>query len=71
MPAQMQSVSSSMISSIGYDSTTSELFVTFSNGATYKYLEVPQDTFSSIMISQSVGSFFIKNIKNTFRFEKQ
>jgi len=56
-------VVSSQIKKIGYDEEKKELFVTFHKGSTYKYSNVPMDLYLSLMSADSIGSYFIKNIK--------
>ena len=65
--AQMFPVASSMINAVGYDPESQTLEVEFSNGRTYTYEGVPQSTFDGMMGAQSVGKFFISNIKNVYR----
>ncbi len=62
-------VSSSMINSVGYDADTQTLDIEFSNGALYSYGGVPQSEYDSLMGAQSVGKYFISNIKNVYRQE--
>ena len=57
---------SSNIVSIGYDETNLILEVEFKGGSVYKYLDVPIDVFNNFMESDSKGSFFHRNIKNTY-----
>lgn len=62
---------SAIIAEIGYKNETRELFITFGNtGATYVYFDVPEPVFETLKVSSSVGSYFIKNIKNTYKYQK-
>jgi len=67
----LKDVESSQIKAIGYDEKTSTLAVAFNRGtgAIYHYPDVPKPTFDAFMASDSIGSFFGKNIKN-LPFEK-
>ena len=56
-------VVSSQIKKVGYDKEKKELFITFNNGKKYKYSNVPMDLYLSLMAADSIGSYFIKNIK--------
>jgi hypothetical protein len=59
---------SSNIAAVGYDSATSELYVTFVNsGRTYKYLDVPPGEFGMLERADSVGSYFANNIKGQYK----
>ncbi len=60
----MQPVKSSNIEAVGYDASANELHVTFKgNPKTYHYYNVPALTFQEMMKSDSIGSFFSRNIK--------
>lgn len=67
---EMKAVSSSNVESVGYDGESKELYVTFLNGSTYKYLEVPRSTFNNLLSAPSVGCYLNKHIKNRFAYEK-
>lgn len=56
-----------MINAVGYDPESQTLDVEFSNGRSYSYGGVPQSTFDAMMGAQSVGKFFIANVKNVYR----
>ena len=66
-----QSVSSSNLSSVGYDDRTETLEVQFQNGSVFQYHDVPAETHKQLMQARSVGGFFHSNIKNTFEHSKQ
>lgn len=65
-----QQVTSSNIESVGYDSDEQTMEVTFLNGATYQYFDVPEEIFTSMINADSVGSYFAKTVKGTYRFSK-
>lgn len=67
---ERKSVSSSNLSSIGYDLDTSTLEIEFNSGMIYRYFEVPEHVYEDLMNAGSQGSFFSHNIKNTYHFEK-
>lgn len=70
MTTPMHPVSSSQISYIGYDEDTNTLYVTFKNGSTFKYEDVPKSKYDKLLNSSSIGSYFIKNIKNNYSYSK-
>lgn len=60
-------VKSSNIKSVGHDPVTSKLHVEFHNGRVFEYDGVDTDTHSKLMSSDSVGSFFSRNIRPSFK----
>lgn len=58
-------VQSSNIASIGYDSGT--LDIEFKDGAIYQYSDVPAAVHKALMQAPSIGSYFAKNIKGSYR----
>lgn len=68
---EMIPVNSSQLSKIGYTETTKTLYVEFTNGAVYSYDNVEEETFNELRDAPSVGSFFIRKIKNgSYNFTK-
>ncbi len=65
------SVSSSMIRSVEYDDTNKELTVTFNNGSSYAYFDVPAKVVKQLVAADSVGRYFIANVKNTYNWGKK
>lgn len=63
-------VSSSNVSSIGYDADSQTLEVEFNNGAVYQYSEVPEYEYDGIMNADSKGGYLHSNIKNRYSFSK-
>lgn len=61
-----QPVSSSNLSSVGYDSSAEKLEVEFKNGYVYEYYNVPQVMFEQLIQAPSVGTFFNANIRNAY-----
>ena len=66
MATPIYPVNSSQISYIGYDEETKELFVTFKNGSTYKYKDVPLFKFNNMKVDPSVGKYFNMYIKDIY-----
>ena len=65
-----QSVSSSNISSIGYDSESCTLEIEFHSGGVYQYFDVPQSVYDALMSASSHGSFFHGNVRDKYRYTK-
>jgi hypothetical protein len=67
----MVSVSSSMISRVGYDSETAQLTIDFASGDRYTYFGVPPAAWSQLMKSKSPGAFFSDNIRERYSFSRK
>jgi hypothetical protein len=61
---------SSNITKFTYDTTDSVLYVTFKNGATYRYLDVSIGEFVIFMKSESVGKALNSQIKPFKKYEQ-
>ena len=61
-----ESVSSSVISSVGYSKRQHILEIEFANGAVYRYLEVPPSVFHELMSAESKARFYVSNIKGNY-----
>lgn len=57
---------SSMIEEYSYADETQTLTVTFNKGGTYSYSGVQEDVFQAMKDSDSVGRFFLQNIKGQY-----
>ncbi len=66
----MQSVSSSNISAVGYDSENQTVYVQFLNGSTYAYKGVPEHEYENLRTAPSVGSYLNRNYKNIYPYER-
>lgn len=66
-----QNVKSSNIKSIGYDSAAKVLEVEFTNGAVWQYEDVPAKVYNDLMTADSVGGYFARNIKPTYKATRQ
>ena len=67
---EMIPVQSSNLAAIGYDTNTEILKVEFLNGTAYEYKNVPQVVFDAFMKAPSHGSYFNREIKNSYPYEK-
>lgn len=61
-------ISSSCLTSVGYDETRFILEVEFNTGEVYEYLDVPHEVYIDLINSNSIGYFFNKNIKTNYSF---
>lgn len=60
---------SSNLASGSYDSDTQELVIAFQNGSAYSYKDVPQAIKNGLLLAPSAGSYFYRNIRNSFDSE--
>ena len=61
---------SSSVASAGYEVDTSTLYVNFVKGTCYRYYNVPEVVFQSLLAAESAGKFFSANIQKSFPFER-
>ncbi len=66
----MIGVTSSNLKAVGYNECSQELQVEFHNGGSYIYSGVPVEVFNALMESNSVGSYFMRNIRGKFEVRK-
>lgn len=59
-------VSSSALSSVGYDEVSATLELEFKSGSVYDYHGVPPDVFRELMDAESKGRFVTSNIKGRY-----
>ncbi|MDR0605293.1 MAG: KTSC domain-containing protein [Bacteroidales bacterium] len=65
-----QTVESSNLASIGYDSENEILEVEFNHGGIYQYFDVPHDVYEELMNAESHGKYFSANIRNDYEYQK-
>jgi len=63
-------VRSSNIKSVGYDAQALVLEVEFSSGTVYQYAGVPASIYDEMMASDSIGSYFARNVRGDFEGRK-
>ncbi|QPE05515.1 KTSC domain-containing protein [Microbacterium schleiferi] len=63
-------VTSSNLSSVGYDESSQTLEVEFKNGNIYQYFDVPSSEHIELMRSDSVGTYFSANIRTAYRYTR-
>lgn len=61
---------SSQIKQISYNPMDRLMLVKFANGESYIYKEVSPTTFGAFVSWDSVGTYFNRNIKPNYEFEK-
>ena len=67
---EFEKVKSSYLDSVSYDEAKQELQVKFKNGVVWKYFDVPEAAHVSLLLAESTGKFFIKEIKGQFSGRK-
>lgn len=67
---EMQPVSSSNISAVGYDAENQMVYVQFLDGSVYAYKGVPEHEFDNLRSAPSVGSYLNRNYKNVYPYER-
>lgn len=63
-------VKSSNIALIGYDKESKVLEIEFKNGGIYQYFKVPEEEYDDLMKAESHGSYFNRNIRNSYKWQK-
>lgn len=63
-------VSSSNLSAVAYDETTSTLYIRFRSSGTYAYFNVPPHIYRGLMSAASHGEYHAAHIKNSYRYKK-
>lgn len=63
-------VTSSNISSIGFDEDSNTLEVEFIGGTVYQYFDVPFAVYEALLDSPSKGQYYAQHIKGYYRFVK-
>lgn len=68
---QRKHVTSSAISSVGYDEGSSILEVEFQSGAVYDYLDVPPKVYRDLLKADSKGRFVSRRIRDRYSFVRR
>ena len=61
-------VSSSNLSSVGYDPASKILEIEFHSGRVYQYFNVPESVYHGLMNASSKGGYFNQHIKDVYSF---
>ena len=64
-------VTSSSLRSVGYDESAKILEIESQNGRVYRYYDVPRDVYEELMNAESLGSYFVENIRDNFRYSRE
>ena len=63
-----KAVESSLLSSIGYDKKEKILEVQFTHGGIYQYVDVPEKEYKALLTAESIGRYFLHNIKGGYEY---
>nr|WP_224789783.1 KTSC domain-containing protein [Pseudomonas fluorescens] len=63
----MVPVRSSAISAVGYDAITQRMKITFKQGRTYDFCQVPPEVHQGLMNAPSVGVYYGRVIKDRYQ----
>lgn len=67
----MPYLQSTALAAVSYDENSHALKATFrDSGRTYVYEGVPQELYDALLFADSVGSFFNRHIRDSFRFHE-
>ena len=66
----MPAVVSSAIRSVDYDAESETLFVRFTSGKRYAYLDVPAAVYEAFLAAESKGGFFADEIRGAYEFHR-
>ena len=61
-------VDSSTILSVGYDG---DLYVKFTSGSLYTYVNVPRNIYLGLIGAKSTGRYFTENVKDRYEFSSK
>lgn len=64
----MTEVNSSLIQSIGYDTTAKTAYVQFKSGATFMYFDVASADYDMLRDAHSVGKYFNETFKHKYSY---
>lgn len=64
---EMKPVKSSTLKEVGYDAQSKTLAVTFKNGGTYHYPNVPEHEHARLLAAPSLGGHFAQHIRPVYK----
>lgn len=64
----MQHIPSSNIDDAGYDEKTQVMEVSFLNGGTYRYSNVPKHVWDAFLAANTPGQYFYHNIRSSYPY---
>ncbi|WP_025109728.1 KTSC domain-containing protein [Pseudomonas sp. H1h] len=65
---EMIAVYSRAITAVGYDAGTKRMRISFQQGHSYDFYNVPLDIYSGLMVAVSKGSYYNKHIRDRYQF---
>ena len=63
-------VESKMLLSIAYHASKHILYLRFHSGDVSRYFDFPDADYRQFLLAESKGQFFLRNIRNCFRYER-
>ncbi|WP_457809473.1 KTSC domain-containing protein [Kushneria sp. EE4] len=60
-------VRSSAIKAVGYDAATRRMKITFQQGRTYDFCNVPNEVYQGLISASSVGSYYDRVIRDRYQ----
>gem|GEM_PF-2719742 len=63
-------VNSSVLASIGYQTSKKLLEIEFNSGGIYDYLGVPRSEYEALMHAESHGRYFTSRIRNEYTYKR-
>ncbi|ABL65329.1 KTSC domain-containing protein [Chlorobium phaeobacteroides] len=70
IPETMEPVASTNITAVGYDAENLTVYIQFLDGSAYAYKGVQEREFENLKTAPSVGSYFNRNYKNVYPYER-
>ena len=67
---EWQPLESKMLASSAYDAGRHILYLRFRSGEVYRYFAFPEQKYQEFLDAASRGSYFLKFIRNDFRYER-
>ena len=67
---QWRPVESKMFTSVAYDAEKRILYLRFTSGDVYRYFEFPSSEYEQFLTADSLGRYFLANIRDCFRYER-
>ena len=71
MKTQRVAVNSAAIESVGYNGKKAKLHIVFTSGGRYVYDEVPSEVALSLVNANSIGRYFVREIRNVYAFSRK
>jgi hypothetical protein len=71
MKTTLVPVNSSAIQSVAFNTKKNTLHVVFTSGVRYVYKNVPVAVALSLVAAESIGRYFVKNVRNSYIFSRK